>query len=168
VPVPEAEPAVGELRLAHDSSAARGVPAHVTILFPFAPPALADEEAIAELLAPFRAFDFALDRVELFEDGTTWLRPEPSWPFVDLTAAVAQRWPEYPPYEGAFDEVIPHLTVSETPLDLVLELPIAARAREVVLIEQGADGRWRTRRPYALADRGAAPPSGDAAPPSRA
>ena len=36
VEVPEAEPAVGALRLEHDRSAARGVPAHITILFPFA------------------------------------------------------------------------------------------------------------------------------------
>jgi len=168
VPVPEAEPAVGKLRLAHDSSAAQGVPAHVTILFPFAPPDRVDEQAVGELLGPFRAFDFALDRVELFEDGTTWLRPEPSWPFVDLTAAVEERWPEYPPYEGAFDEVIPHLTVSETPLDLTLDLPIACRAHEVVLIEEDSAGLWHPRRAYTLIDRGAAPPVGDAAPPSRA
>ena len=47
-----------------------------------------------------------------------WLHPDPSAPFADLTAAVAQRWPDYPPYEGAFDEPIPHLTVSETPIDV--------------------------------------------------
>lgn len=146
VPVPEAEPQVGELRLAHDSSAALGVPAHVTILFPFLDTAELDEAAIADLIAEFPAFDFELDRVERFEDGVTWLRPTPSLPFVDLTTAVWQRWPERPPYEGAFDEPIPHLTVSETPLDLHLELPIAARAREVTLIERDeASGRWSAR-----------------------
>jgi hypothetical protein len=146
VPVPEAEPQIGELRLAHDSSAARGVPAHVTILFPFLDTDELDEAAIADLVAEFPAFDFELDRVEHFPDGTTWLRPAPSLPFVDLTSAVWQRWPHRPPYEGAFDEVIPHLTISETPLEVDLELPIAARAREVTLIEEEEpSGRWTAR-----------------------
>ena len=146
VPVPEAEPQVGELRLAHDSSAASGVPAHVTILFPFLDTAELDEVAVADLISEFPAFDFELDRVERFPDGVTWLRPTPSRPFVDLTAAVWQRWPERPPYEGAFDEPIPHLTISETPIDVELQLPIAARAREVTLIEADeVSGRWTTR-----------------------
>lgn len=146
VPVPEAEPHVGALRLAHDSSAARGVPAHVTILFPFLDEADVDEAAVADLISRFPAFDFELDRVERFPDGTTWLRPSPPLPFVDLTSAVWQRWPECPPYEGAFDEVIPHLTLSESPIDVQLELPIVARAREVTLIEEDErSGRWAAR-----------------------
>jgi len=149
VPVPEAEPAIGGLRLANDPAAARGVPAHVTILSPFAPSDLVDEQALASLFAPFRAFDFVLDQVERFEEGIVWLRPEPSWRFADLTAAVVQRWPQYPPYEGVHDEVIPHLTVSLTPLDLELE-PIACRAREVQLIEERPDGHWTLRRSFPL------------------
>jgi 2'-5' RNA ligase len=146
VPVPEAEAQVGELRLAHDSSAALGVSAHVTILFPFVDTDELDDAAIADLISRFPAFDFELDRIEQFPDGTTWLRPAPSLPFVDLIAAVRQRWPETPPYEGAFDEVIPHLTISNTPIHVQLELPIAARAREVMLIEEDeSNGRWSAR-----------------------
>jgi hypothetical protein len=78
IAIPEAEPAVGDLRLAHDSSAALGVPAHVTILSPFADGADVDEAAIAEVVASFPAFDFELDRVERFENGLVWLHPEPS------------------------------------------------------------------------------------------
>jgi hypothetical protein len=151
VPVPEAEPAVGALRLRHDSSAALGVPAHVTVLVPFADPEDVDEEALAALLSRFRAFDFVLDRVERWEEGIVWLHPEPSAPFVDLTAAVWQRWPEYPPYEGAHDEPIPHLTVSLTPIDVQVQLPIACRAHEVLLIEESeTDGRWSVRRRFPL------------------
>src|SRR3954447_2244179 len=105
LPVPEAEPVVSEIRLAHDWSAARGVPAHITVLFPFLAPEEVDESALRTLVGAFEAFDFALDRLERFDNGLLWLHPEPSWPFADLTAAVAQRWPEAPPYEGAFDEV---------------------------------------------------------------
>jgi hypothetical protein len=118
----------------------------VTILFPFFDTAELDEGAVADLISRFPAFDFELDRVERFPDGTTWLHPAPSLPFVDLTAAVWQRWPERPPYEGLHDEVIPHLTISDTPIDVHLDLPITARAREVTLIEEDEpSGRWAAR-----------------------
>jgi hypothetical protein len=124
-----------------------GVPAHVTVLFPFLEPEQIDEAALAALFAPFPAFEFTLDRLERFEDGTPWLHPSPPVHFVDLTAAVWQRWPERPPYEGAFDEIIPHVTVSVDDMPL----PIACRAVEVALIEESEeDGRWSLRRAFAL------------------
>jgi 2'-5' RNA ligase len=150
IAVPEAEAAVGALRLAGDWSAARGVPAHVTLLFPFAPPDAVDEPALGDLFAQFAAFDFTLDRVERFEDGATWLHPEPSWRFAELTAAIWQRWPGYPPYEGLHDEVMPHLTVSDEPVDVDIALPIACRAHEVHLIEEQADEQWRMRAVFPL------------------
>jgi 2'-5' RNA ligase len=150
VVVPEAEPAVGALRLACDSSARLGVPAHITILFPFADTADLDEQAVAELIASFPAFAFELDSVERFDNGLVWLHPEPSAPFTTLVEAVWRRFPEYPPYEGAHDVVIPHLTVSETPVDVDVPLPIEARARGVTLIEETADGRWSLRRVFRL------------------
>ena len=41
-----------------------------------------------------------------------YLAPEPDAPFRRLTAALASAFPDYPPYEGAHEEVIPHLTVA--------------------------------------------------------
>jgi hypothetical protein len=153
VPVPEAEPTVGVLRLRHDPSAARGVPAHVTVLFPFLPPEEIDMAVLEVVFAGFPAFEFELDRVERFDDGVVWLRPEPSAPFVDLTAVVQEHWPDYPPYEGAFDEVVPHLTVSASgPVELDLPKPIAARATEVALyVEDEATGDWSHLASFALA-----------------
>jgi hypothetical protein len=148
--VQEAERAVSELRLRFDPSAALGVPAHVTVLFPFQDSADVEEEELAGLLGTFEAFDFILDRIERFDQGVVWLHPEPSQPFEDLTAAVWRRWPDHPPYEGIFDVVIPHLTVSETPIEFDIALPISARAGEVTLIEEGADGHWATRRSFPL------------------
>ena len=150
VAIPEAEPAVGALRLEHDWSAARGVPAHVTILFPFADPADIDEDAIADLVGAFAAFEVELDRVERFDDGPVWLHPEPSAPFAALIDAVWRRFPDHPPYAGAHDVVIPHLTVSDVPVEIDVELPISVSVREVTLIEEGVDGRWTVRRRFPL------------------
>jgi len=55
VPVPEAEPAVSRHRARLDRAAAWGVPAHVTILYPFAPPlaiTAATTAALAAAAAP--------------------------------------------------------------------------------------------------------------------
>lgn len=146
VAVPEAEAAVGALRLEHDSSAALGVPAHVTILFPFVPPERIDEAALRVVFASRPGFDFALDRVERFDGGLVWLHPEPSEPFAALTKLVSSVWPDHPPYEGVHDTVIPHLTVSERPLEVDVALPIAARATHVTLIEEEEPGgRWAAR-----------------------
>ena len=155
IAIPEAEPAVGALRLAHDRSAPLGVPAHVTILYPFADPADVDEAAVADLVASFPAFAFELDRVERFDEGHVWLHPEPSAPFAALIDAVWRRFPECPPYGGAHDVVIPHLTVSEVPVEVDVDLPIQAIAHEVTLIEQAADGRWSVRRVFPLSPTGA-------------
>jgi 2'-5' RNA ligase len=151
VVVPEAERWVAKPRLAHDSSAALGVPAHITILFPFLPPEAIDEDAVAELLALHPAFPFELGSVDHFGEAVTYLAPVPAEPFVELTRAVAARWPCYPPYEGAHDEVTPHLTVGQCRLELELPLPISCLASDVALLEETEpSGRWRVRRRFPL------------------
>jgi 2'-5' RNA ligase len=150
VPVPEAEPFVAGLRLRHDPMAALGVPAHVTVLFPFAPPDDVDEEGVAALAAAHGAFAFELAAVRRFGDEVTYLAPEPAAPFSALTDAVVGRWPAYPPYEGVHDEVIPHLTVGLGVVDVDVRLPIRCDARELDLLEEAADGSWSTRRRYPL------------------
>ena len=154
VAVPEAEAAVADIRLQHVASAAHGVPAHVTVLSPFVDGNEIDEGALAQLFGMFPAFAFVLDRIARWDDGSVWLHPEPSQPFADLTAAVWQRWPDYPPYEGTVDLVIPHLTVSETPIEVQLNLPIASHARNVALIEEKPDRRWVTRQAFPLRTEG--------------
>ena len=42
--------------------------------------------------------------------------------------------------------MIPHLTISDTPIEVQLQLPITSRAREVMLIEEDEpSGRWAAR-----------------------
>ena len=126
VAVPEAEAVVGELRLrARPVGAALGVPAHITILFPFLAPPEVDEDALAELIA-VHAFDFELAAVETSPTAHASSHPTPR-AVRRADAAVWQRWPDHPPYEGALDEVIPHLTVP-APIELEIRVPIR-RAR---------------------------------------
>jgi len=49
VVVPEAEPLVSDWRAQHDWSAQRGVPTHITLLYPFVPTEKVDDEVIPHL-----------------------------------------------------------------------------------------------------------------------
>jgi hypothetical protein len=72
VPVPEAEPAVRAWRAQFDPAAAAGVPAHVTLLYPFLDREDIDDGDIIDLrehLASARAVDFTLARVERIGRG---------------------------------------------------------------------------------------------------
>ena len=154
VAVPEAEPLVGEWRAKHDWSAQHGVPAHITLLFPFVPTEQVDEQLLddlRDLFATQQAFTYRLQRVARFPE-VAWLAPEPAEPFKELIALIVSRYPAYPPYEGIHDEVVLHLTVAEGGSELQDEvdaavtphLPIEAEAREVTLIVEDEAGYWHT------------------------
>jgi hypothetical protein len=88
-----------------------------------------------------------------------------------LTAAVYAEFPECPPYDGAFPDPIPHLTVGTTSLGsldavrgaevLVREqLPISARVEIVHLMTGTTDpGSWQVLKEFPLR-RNALRPSG--------
>ncbi|MDH6113878.1 2'-5' RNA ligase [Kitasatospora sp. MAP12-15] len=162
VRIPEAEPAVGAWRERLDPSARSGVPAHVTVLFPFLHEDLIDAHiraAIADPLGSYPAFDVRFETFGRFP-GILYLAPESDGQrqFLQLTHAVADRWPEVPPFEGRFAELVPHLTVAQSQEAEVLDeveaaltgiLPIAARVSSVELMV--TDGRtWRQRASFAL------------------
>jgi hypothetical protein len=60
---------------------------------------------------------------------------------------VWERWPSHAPYEGAFDEVIPHLTVTREDV----QLPIRCLANSVWLMQDDDRRRWSTRLEIPLA-----------------
>ena len=141
------------LRLADDAAAGLGVPPHVTLLFPFMPAAaLAPpvRRALAEIAAAVEPFDARFGAVGRFP-GIVYLVPEPGQRFTALTDAIATRFPAYQPYEGAFAEVIPHLTLVESataPLDDIADtaqrhLPFTHRVSVMEVLVEGPDARWR-------------------------
>jgi 2'-5' RNA ligase len=161
--VPEAEPLVAALRARHDPAAARGVPAHVTLLYPFRPPAQVHRGVLrraAAALAQHRPFDFRLAAAGRFP-GVAWLAPEPTAPFVALTQALARAFPGWLPYRGVHAEVVPHLTVAhgtqaeldgvhaELAAGLAAQGPVHARCTAVALLARNGE-RWQLRHLLAL------------------
>ena len=107
--VPEAEALVAEHRQRHDPSAAAGVPAHVTVLYPFR--SVVDDiaaDAVGEIAAGVPAFDVVFTTLARFPGEVVYLVPEPAEPFRRLTAATAAAFPDCPPYGGAIVDPVPH------------------------------------------------------------
>ena len=90
--VPEAESVVGPWRSRHDSSAPLGVPAHVTVLYPWIPIELVtddDRAAVAEIVASMGPLELTFGGFGRFPD-VLWLDPRPSEPILALTRAMAR------------------------------------------------------------------------------
>jgi len=142
-------------------AAGRSLPPHVTALWPFLPVDVLDaavERRLEELLAGAASFPFGLTRVATLADAAV-LVPEPAEPFAALTRLLWDEWPECPPYGGAFDDIAPHVVVALDPsaadrtaieAGLAPQLPLAARAAEVLLVEETPSGALHERRRFAL------------------
>ena len=172
--VPEAEVLVGSFRLRHDPGAGIGMPAHITVLYPFRSPGAIDEAVLQGLHALFRgfpAFDFGLTAIRRFPDQAVYLAVEPEEPFRRLTLAVWKAFPDAPPYGGRYAAIVPHLTIArwrqqlpgeEAHLARVAEafaeaasgaLPIHCRAGAITLLDARQGQRWQTRTSFPLGER---------------
>jgi 2'-5' RNA ligase len=162
--IPAADPLVAPFRKMYDPSAGAGIPAHVTVLYPFVPPDLLTDELLATLRQLFlevTTFNASFAKTMQFPDGL-YLEPMPAEPFRRLTKLVFKHFPDTPPYGGEFDEIIPHLTVAKVESARRLKtlaakfqqaareyLPIQARVDTVSLVEN-ASGVWQVRAQFAL------------------
>jgi hypothetical protein len=160
VPVTAAEPLVSRWRERFDRSAAEGMPPHITVLSPFLPESRLTGAVLArlsELCADVPVLELEFPRLGHFP-GVVYLAPEPAGEARRLTMAIAGEWPEAPPYGGAFDEVIPHLTVAQGADDTSVaaihselsgRLPLPARLVEACLyVFDGSRWQVRARLPF--------------------
>lgn len=161
VPMPALEPVVGGHRSLWDPVAELGALAHVTVLFPFAPPETIGARTLARVedaLAGCAAFPVTFESFGRFPDDVLYLAPEPADAFRAVTAALTSEFPEHPPYHGQYETVIPHLTVAhhpDAPVDtiedeLAAALPLHTTADAVELWFEGGDERWRTAARWEL------------------
>jgi 2'-5' RNA ligase len=160
VPAPAVEPVVAAWRQRFDSSAAQGMPAHITALYPFLPEERLTDDVVSGLrvlCAAVPILDVRFRCTGRFPD-VLYLDPEPPGGLQALTTAIAERWPEAPPYGGAFDAVIPHLTIAHRAGDDVMNnieadvqrrLPIETRLVEACMyVFDGQRWRLRARLPF--------------------
>ena len=162
--VPEAEAVLSAFRNRYVPSASEGMPAHITLLYPFKHPSAIDsalEDELRSLFLAHRKFSFRLASTSTFPE-ILYLEPTPSQPFSDLINAIVSRYPENPPYGGTFSDPVPHLTiVHSTDADefqratdeFIREfrdsLPIHASVDRVWLMEKRQAG-WEERTTFEL------------------
>ena len=163
--VPEAEQLVAPFRRQLDRSAIRGMPAHITVLYPFRHPRELSNSLIEQLrssLSRVPRFAFSLSGICGFP-GVIYLAPQPMEPFDILTREVAAWFSESPPYGGAFADPVPHLTVAQQPPAISLAevtdqlllavgplLPIQCHADQVTLAVK-REGKWSVGPQFPLA-----------------
>ncbi len=147
--------ALARLRDRMDPSAAEGVPAHVTLLYPFMPvDALTPEvrQKVQRVVGAQDRFSVEFRSVARWPN-VVYLPPEPAEPFRRLTTALAAAFPDYPPYQGAHPEVVPHLTVAQDVPDdyfaaaehaLPGLLPLRDMVREAWLIGHLPEQPWHS------------------------
>lgn len=143
------------------------MPAHVSLIVPFAPARVIDDDvkkSLRVLFERFARFEFVLREPGWFDRRVLFLSPEPSEPFRDMTRALVRAYPDYPPYEGAFNDIVPHVTIGEggrlrrRRCQLTLGAwrlrrmaPVTAVATEVWLMELDArTKRWRRLETFSL------------------
>ena len=156
--------AIERVRQRYDPAAALGVPPHVTIMYPFLPPAEITGEVRRQLQALAGrqpCFKYSLPGLLEWPDGVRVLAAEPALPFHALTSAVHERW-GLDPYEGSvpLEEIVPHVTLGrELPSAAVRQL-VDVLASESVM-DRGAvaltllvrRGTWAAEADFALQRR---------------
>ena len=148
------------LRRRSVADAREGVPAHLTLLYPFVEPSSLDVDVrgmIAAVAARHAPFDYRLDRAGRWPD-TIYVAVAPVEPFVALQADLATAFPDYPIYgEPPGFAFVPHVTIAEgSSIDDPAtardpgwtDLPRAARASAIEVIASDGGGwrlLWRVR-----------------------
>jgi hypothetical protein len=162
--VPEAEELVADFRAEFDPSEAAGIPAHITVLYPFVSPASdysAVKDRIRTTIGSHQRFDYMISGIKRFT-GVVYLEPNPSEIFQALTMSVWEAFPDFPPYGGKHTNPTPHLTVGAKSDERVLDrlagdlakdamgvLPIRASCSEITLFDN-SDGPWRVVTTFPL------------------
>lgn len=138
-----------------DPSAAAGVPAHVTLLYPFMPVEGLDDEVrkkVGRIVVAESRFTVTFSSIARFPN-VVYLPPDPADPFRRMTAALAAEFPDYPPYQGAHEAIVPHMTVAQDVSDdyyaaaehaLPAALPVRQIVREAWLIGHMPEQPWHT------------------------
>ena len=153
------------LRMKRVPDAVDGLPAHVTVAYPFAEPGSIDDAVaglVAEVVARRAPWTMQLVERRRWPD-TVYASVEPEAPAVALQADLAAAFPSLPIYGGTIEVFVPHVTIAEGPAvdDPAVDedpgwddLPVTCAVSEVELIVRGENGRWGTTRTFPMREPG--------------
>lgn len=146
------------LRPWRQAAATKGIPPHVTVLYPWrTPPLTADDlNTLRGAIAGTQAFAMKFVGIERFAARAPYLKIADEAAVCALMRRIHSAFPDTPPYGGEFRELNPHLTIAKDGTDLELDqlqsqispavssrLPLSVHVRSLVAMEEGRDGYWR-------------------------
>jgi 2'-5' RNA ligase superfamily len=164
IPVPAADALLGSVGARYPGTVRAGLPAHVSLLYPFVVAAKLDERVTTALHELFvEQVPIPVDFVACYRrGGFVALHPAPSDHLKELMARIWRRWPDVVPYEGAYADLEPHVTIAmrcseqlavRIEQEVTAELPIRAELREAWLLAYG--GQWILRNRFEFCDSAA-------------
>jgi 2'-5' RNA ligase len=149
---------IGLLSPWREAMAAKGIPPHVTLLYPWRTPPLDDGDigAVRAAISNCAGFPITFPAIGRFPtDRTLYLKIQNNVPLRTLMQNIHSAFPETPPYRGEFREVIPHLTITTADSDLELDqiekeagarleghLPLSVEAQQVIVAQENLNGIW--------------------------
>ena len=144
IPVPAFESFIRHHRTLNSAVSPEGVPAHLTLLYPFLPPMGCKEShaEVASFFTEIEPFDFQLTKVGWFAERVVFLAPEDPQPFIELTEKLIDRWSVCIPYGGRHGGAhVPHLTlgIEGTPEE---RASLAEAAEQLLPVQCVADQAW--------------------------
>jgi 2'-5' RNA ligase len=143
-----------------DGHEAKGIPPHVSLLYPWraAPVDERDVDAVRAAIANCTAFAIRFLAIGRFpKKRVLYLKIQDNGALRALMQTIHGAFPETPPYGGEHREIIPHLTIATAGNDLELDrleqeirvkleahLPLVVEARSVIVAQENSDGIWST------------------------
>jgi hypothetical protein len=137
--------------------AAKGVPPHLSLLYPWRTPPLTAQDlaALHGAIAGFAPFPITFTRLGRFSPTILFLQLADDTAILTLIRAIHTVFPDTPPYGGAFPGSTLHLTVAKATSDAELDqleqevmialapnLPLVVQVQQIVVMEEDHNGDW--------------------------
>ncbi|NNF53258.1 MAG: hypothetical protein HKN03_02340 [Acidimicrobiales bacterium] len=139
-----------------------GIPAHITVLYPFIrPPKITSQtrDELAQLAAATDRFEVTITSLAQYEI-TTYLNLEPEEPIRTITYRIFEQWPNYPPYGDIDLYIQPHMALAQGVIPSDVEstalphLPVNAEITHLTVMVRRWSGRWKVDAQFPLRNAG--------------
>ncbi len=137
--------------------AAKGVPPHLTLLYPWRTPPLTaqDLDALRGAVADYAPFPITFSGLGRFSPTVLFLQLADDSAMRALMGAIKAVFSDTPAYGGAIPDPTPHLTVAKATRDAELDrleqellvalaphLPFVVQVKQIVVMESDRSGDW--------------------------
>lgn len=132
----------------------KGVPPHITLIFPWipAPIKVKDAKNIDDILKNISTFFLEFTTVDKFANGTVYLVPKDSGNMQKIHEEIISKYPTVKMYDGEFSNTIFHLTIAKVGDDenkyleiknhFEKHLPIKKQITKITIMQEDKDGIW--------------------------